>query len=554
MTFSPFLMEEYMFYFFVAVALIVFSAYSYVSNKIKKDKKFLESIKTERKNKGKFDADKVKDLYIYSKDELDPMKMIDDITWNDLDMDKIFNAMDNNITSLGSEYLYRELHYLHANEDTLERRKAFYDLFLKKEYRNKIAYILNDLGKSDYNGLSVFMRSQLKRLKYSKLFVMIRFVPIILIFLFFYSKVWAGLLFSIAMCINVFIHYFARYKVKSELNAINYLSNVLLAAKKISSIDMDNEILNSYIAELKSLLSAYKNIRISFLNSDVDFSSIVGVLIEYYKALTLSDVVYYNEIVGKVIDKREITIQIIDMVAELDMCFAVSAYKNCYSNTASFSFTDTNKIEFVDLYHPLIDNPVTNTYDIKNALVTGSNATGKSTFIKALAISAIFSQSLGFAFASSFKFRKSMIMTSMAIRDNISSGESYFIREIKTLKRIVDRVENDRTIVFIDEILRGTNTLERISASEAVLRYLSKFDSIIIAATHDIELTHLLYDQYENLHFNEAYENGDIKFDYVLKEGPSESKNAIKLLEYMGFNNEVISNARVNANDYVRDK
>ena len=138
----------------------------------------------------------------------------------------------------------------------------------------------------------------------------------------------------------------------------------------------------------------------------------------------------------------------------------------------------------------------------------------------------------------------------MALRDNIFSNESYYIVEIKSLKRILDRV-NDKipTLCFIDEVLRGTNTLERIAASSRILSSLSKQNTLVFAATHDIELTHILENDYSNYHFQERIEENQIIFDYKLYEGKAISKNAIKLLGMLGYPEEITSAAE-NAAEY----
>jgi len=131
----------------------------------------------------------------------------------------------------------------------------------------------------------------------------------------------------------------------------------------------------------------------------------------------------------------------------------------------------------------------------------------------------------------------------MAVRDDLLSGDSYFMVEIKSIKRIIDLVENFPCICFIDEILRGTNTIERIAASTAVLTHLAKNDCLCVVATHDIELTEKL--PYENYHFSEQLVNGEVVFDYMLKHGPSTSRNAIKLLSMVGFQSEITEMAEM---------
>ncbi len=141
-------------------------------------------------------------------------------------------------------------------------------------------------------------------------------------------------------------------------------------------------------------------------------------------------------------------------------------------------------------------------------------------------------------------------MRAMAVRDNILAGESYFIVEIKSLKRILDAMGDNMVYCFIDEILRGTNTIERISASSAVLRNMVGKEALCMVATHDIELTRMLADCYINHHFGETVDETGIHFDYILKEGPTQTRNAIRLLSQIGYKPEVINQAEENARKF----
>jgi DNA mismatch repair ATPase MutS len=142
----------------------------------------------------------------------------------------------------------------------------------------------------------------------------------------------------------------------------------------------------------------------------------------------------------------------------------------------------------------------------------------------------------------------------MALRDNLDEGESYYMVEIKALKRIVDeslKSSANRVLCFVDEVLRGTNTVERIAASTQILEKLSDSGVLCFAATHDIELTHLLEDKYDNRHFEEEVKNGDIIFSYRLLDGRSQTRNAIKLLEIIGFSEDIIEKADNMAKNFL---
>ena len=213
-------------------------------------------------------------------------------------------------------------------------------------------------------------------------------------------------------------------------------------------------------------------------------------------------------------------------------------------------------------------------------LLTGSNASGKSTFLKTIAINAIFAQTIYTCLADTYTSRFFRVFSSMALQDNIQGSESYYIVEIKSLKRIIDAaggadteidaqnvaetdtatdtetetVENADTaatnpythvpvLCFIDEVLRGTNTVERIAASSRILQALAHKNALCFAATHDIELTTILENTYANYHFQEEVSDNDVQFDYQLHKGRATSRNAIKLLGIIGFNKEITDEA-----------
>lgn len=141
----------------------------------------------------------------------------------------------------------------------------------------------------------------------------------------------------------------------------------------------------------------------------------------------------------------------------------------------------------------------------------------------------------------------------MALRDDVQGGSSYYMVEIKALKRILDFLAEDGkpVLCFVDEVLRGTNTVERIAASTEILKSMADQNCICFAATHDIELTHLLEGIYDNYHFAEEIEDDDILFSYKILEGRASTRNAIKLLGIMGYDKEIICEAEKMAENFL---
>ncbi len=217
-------------------------------------------------------------------------------------------------------------------------------------------------------------------------------------------------------------------------------------------------------------------------------------------------------------------------------------------------FTGEEEIVLEAGYHPLLNNPVKNGIAAgRGVLLTGSNASGKSTFLKMVALNAILAQTVHTCAAARYRAPFFQVYSSMALRDDMGSGESYYIVEIKALKRILDAAaqRKGRILCFVDEVLRGTNTVERIAASTQILKSLGSSGILCFAATHDIELTELLQKEFDNYHFEEEVREGDIFFNYRLKEGKATTRNAIRLLELMGYDQAVIQRASAQAEHFV---
>jgi DNA mismatch repair ATPase MutS len=215
-------------------------------------------------------------------------------------------------------------------------------------------------------------------------------------------------------------------------------------------------------------------------------------------------------------------------------------------------------LDFSNLYHPLLTGAVKNsirTYANKGVLITGSNASGKSTFLRSVALNIVLAQSVNTCTADKYTAPQCMPVSSMSLKDNLMSGESYYMAEIKSVKRILDMASAAglHVVCFIDEVLRGTNTVERIAASTEILKKLSGDRVTCFAATHDIELTRLLEGTFDNYHFEEEIAEGDIHFPYKLLEGKSSCSNAILLLEIMGYDRSITDKARTLAEHFLEN-
>jgi DNA mismatch repair ATPase MutS len=270
------------------------------------------------------------------------------------------------------------------------------------------------------------------------------------------------------------------------------------------------------------------------------------------KSIFLIDFYLFHYIINVLSNNKDIYEVAWREIGNIDCCYSIALWRKTLPYYSLPKFDNSNTLIIQDAYHPLLSKPVGNDLDFnKNILLTGSNASGKSTFIKTIAINIILSQALNTSTSKEITLTRGLVYSSMAMSDDIEKGQSYFISEITALKRIFDIRDNSKDAfmyLFIDEIFKGTNTIERIAAAESVLNHLSDTNGTrIMAATHDIELTDKLSTKYTNYHFREQILNDEIIFDYLIKEGPSKTKNAIELLRITNFPEKVYLEALVNS-------
>lgn len=229
---------------------------------------------------------------------------------------------------------------------------------------------------------------------------------------------------------------------------------------------------------------------------------------------------------------------------EVSVSIATLAFNQpgwCFPEIADEHFT----LAGIAIGHPLI-NPakrVDNDYHIQGigqvSLITGSNMGGKSTFLRSLGVNMVLALTGSPVCATSFKMSPVKLMSSMRIADNLAESTSTFYAELKKLQTIIEAVNKKENIfILLDEILRGTNSLDKHTGSEALIKQLIKQQAVAILATHDVDLTKLQVTYPEaitNYHFDVQVANDELYFDYKLKDGICTSLNASILMRKIGI-------------------
>lgn len=224
---------------------------------------------------------------------------------------------------------------------------------------------------------------------------------------------------------------------------------------------------------------------------------------------------------------------------------ALNSLANLAYNNEDFVFPEINseyKIEFTNLSHPLL-NPATRIgndtqfFPQSFVILTGSNMSGKSTFLRSLGINMVLTGIGSVVCASKAKVHPLPVLVSMRLSDSLSDSESYFFAEIKRLKQIMDALENQPAFVLLDEILRGTNSDDKRNGTIEVVKKIISKKAIGAIATHDIEVC-LTTNDYPEILTNQCFEveiqNNDLHFDYKLRNGICKNKSATFLMQKMG--------------------
>lgn len=480
--------------------------------------------------------------YLYENVNLNKEKnaVVDHITWHDLNLTKIFKTINFTFTSIGEELLYYRLKAPH--ETHLFEEKKIEKISLNKEYRTKLSLILSALGKAPYANSSKYIYAKPDS-SFDKIYILLGLLPIIgLAIIGFSLQIGLGLFF-ISILVNSFLFYINRSKNEAEYESLFYCLTILLTSRNIAKLNQDTDFLKK-----TSKLKSAPFISVFLLKDDPTGTNLILQLFTMLKSIFLIDYFVFHYIVYLINNNSQTYELAWRKTAEIDLYYSIALWRKTLPYYCLPEYTDNDSLTIVNGYHPLVSNPVGNDFEFtQNSLLTGSNASGKSTFIKTIAVNIIFSQALNTSTSHKIRLTRGEVYSSMAMSDDIEKGQSYFLSEIKALKRIFDRRNNSSDMllyVFMDEIFKGTNTMERVAAAESVLEYLNHCSNTkIMAATHDIELTEMLNDKYKNYHFREQIVDDEIIFDFLIKEGASNTRNAIELLRITGFPEKVYLHA-----------
>ena len=230
---------------------------------------------------------------------------------------------------------------------------------------------------------------------------------------------------------------------------------------------------------------------------------------------------------------------------EATAALATFAWLNPHYNFPQIS-TASPLFIITDAGHPLIADTekVCNDFSVSNsgdlAIITGSNMSGKSTFLRTIGINTVLAFAGSVVDARHFAVRPMQLYSCIKVSDSVMDGFSYFYAEVRRLRGLLDVLEAGGelpVLYFIDEIFRGTNNRERLIGSRSLVQAMAGANGLGFISTHDLELVQLANKNphIRNFHFREQIVDGQMVFDYTLRDGPSPTTNALKIMRLAGL-------------------
>ncbi len=474
---------------------------------------------------------------------------IGDRTWNDLDMDEVFIAVDRTASKPGQQRLYHQLRTPCFDASTSAPfEQLITDLAGRPDLRAILEKELGRLSDPRAAYLVDLAFGDLPRpipAKWVFPFLTLTAVSCIVGFVF-----WPGVLVLLAAIVitNMLVQVALRPRMDVLLPALQAMPALARIAARLGALN--DPILVAETTSLRNAAKELRTLRVAttwMLFEPFQANEYVAMVYGYINMFFCLDANAFAFSIEMVRARRDAIRAAYEAVGRLDVALSTVQWRNELGVWCRPQFSESNKtIVARDLRHPLLADPVSNDLSLHDAsmLLTGSNMSGKTTFVRTLGVAAILAQTLNTVCAADYEAPRFAIHASIGRADSIVDSKSYYLAEVEAIgEMITAKSDGARHLFLVDEVFRGTNTIERVAAAHAVLEYLDQGDDFVIVATHDIELVALLGDRFHSYHFREDIVDDRLHFDYRLKDGPSSTRNAIALLRLMQYPDTIIDRA-----------
>ncbi|HEX2847926.1 MAG TPA: hypothetical protein VHN59_15365 [Chitinophagaceae bacterium] len=473
-------------------------------------------------------------------------------TMADIDFYEVFSFVDRTVSKPGQQFLFNKLKIPVADEKELLELDRQADFFLKDEpLRIYIQEQLWRLSEPESYSIPELLKEKLLQRPswFNWLYLDLAIVIILLALSFIYPV--CLILLIIPLAINMFLHFWNSNNTFGFIRSLPQLNRLIRAVELIGKQDIpvENGAALRAVAALKGFRKKLNYITLGGDGGVKDELAQAALYIwQMLKAVFLVEVITFFKLVKELENKQAPIRDLFKFIGQVDAALSVASLRSGELQVCKPVFLKRNKqLSIEDAYHPLIENCTRNSIAVngKSILITGSNMSGKTSFLRMVAVNSLLSQTLYTCFAAAYSAPFVRLSSSIRIDDNLLEGKSYYFEEVNVMGELIQQSQSgDQNLFMLDEVFKGTNTVERIAAARAILSYLNKNGNIVFVSTHDIELAGMLEEEYDLYHFSETVKDGELYFDHQLKKGSLTTRNAIRILEMAGYPGEIIQNAR----------
>ena len=499
-----------------------------------------------------FDFEQI-EKYFKNKDHSGSFQVLTNKTCEDLNFRELFMFLDRTYSRPGQQFLYNKLRTIPAGSQEVDFDERLIQRFSDDENFRMFTQTkldkLNKLNKEDsYYISTLFQEEHVQPPKWFFVVRMLSFASLLSIISVIINPKMIFVLIGVFI-VNLGIHYWNKKNLFQYLGSIPQLLRLKGIAQKLHTDPLLKEIAPNLNDSIK-IIGQVRN-RMSFFQMEAklqgDLEALFWAMLEIVKIAFLLEPLLLFSVLKRLDKKRKEIEDVFCFVGCIDALMSIASLRKGLSVYCTPTISmDKISILAKHIYHPLITNCEPNSIDIvdKSILLTGSNMSGKTSFIRTIGINLITGLTINTCFAESMSISRLRIYSAIRISDDLLNDKSYYFEEVLTIKDMIEKCQNGKPNLFLlDEIFKGTNTIERISAGKAVLSALAKNNNIVFVSTHDIELTDMLSGEYELFHFSEIVTDNSVGFDYKLKEGKLKNRNAIRILQINDYPDEVIDEA-----------
>ncbi|BAU55848.1 MutS-related protein [Mucilaginibacter gotjawali] len=484
---------------------------------------------------------------------------------DDLDLNNVFNFIDRTNSKPGKQYLYKKLFTPETSfEDLLKFDRKIETLNILRPDLERIELDISKLNSTDaYYLAELFLKEhEFLLVPLMSLYIRISGIAIIglLVSLFIVPNPISFVVLLVLILGNIALHFGTRNKISSytrslpQLMILHSVARKLLKTVKFEQDELTKQSLNNLSGLNRSLRLVNFESKIAGNPENLSYA-----IYKLFKVTFLLEPLMFITSVKRINKYRSDIEVLYKYVAEIDALIAILSVRAGLPHYSKPVFyTDNLRMDLTDMFHPLIYNCVPNSIHTRTdegVLITGSNMSGKTTFIRSIALNTLLAQTIYTTCTTEYKAPLLKIQTSIRTTDDLGENKSYFQAEALSILDIINQSGGDepvKSLVIIDEIFRGTNTIERIAAAKSVLTYLTDNKNFVFVSTHDLELAELLDNDYAVYSFEESVNDTRLVFDYKMKTGVLKNKNGIAILETIGYPESVVEDAYIVSEELKR--